>query len=330
MNKYYYSIYGPFIEQYINTKKSLGYKFKDNDSILHRFDKLALQRDEGVVGISMELAEEWSKKKSNESEINRYKRIQALRLFSSFLCKIGYPSYISLLPKLKRTYVPYIFSKEEMNAIFFTCDQLERCYHKRTAIFMIPSLFRLLYGPGLRISEALSSSCDDVNLKDKYVIVRHTKNSRDPIVPMSDSLVKVCQQYLDYRNSFPCSAYKTPDHFFVFSNTNDCTSSTIYKWFRKVLYHSGISHGGKGTGTRLHDFRHTFSVHSLAAMAEAGMDLYYSLPILSTYLGHQTLSATDGYVRLTAQMYPSIIAAANNISPNLFPEIFNLNENETN
>jgi integrase/recombinase XerD len=76
--------------------------------------------------------------------------------------------------------------------------------------------------------------------------------------------------------------------------------------------------------------RHTFSVHSLAAMAEAGLDLYYSLPILSAYLGHQTLAATDGYVRLTAQMYPSIIAAANNISADIFPNIFNLNQDETN
>jgi integrase/recombinase XerD len=108
------------------------------------------------VGISRELAEEWRKKTPNESEINRYKRIQELRLFSSFLCKIGYPSYISMLPKLKRTYVPYIFSKEEMNAIFLTCDQLKRYYHNRSTIFMIPALFRLLYGTGLRISEALS------------------------------------------------------------------------------------------------------------------------------------------------------------------------------
>jgi integrase/recombinase XerD len=65
---------------------------------------------------------------------------------------------------------------------------------------------------------------------------------------MTDSLVKVCQQYLDYRNAFPGSAYKTPDRFFVYSNTSDCTIGIIYLWFRKVLYQSGISHGGKGFG----------------------------------------------------------------------------------
>jgi integrase/recombinase XerD len=65
-------------------------------------------------------------------------------------------------------------------------------------------------------------------------------------------------------------------------------------------------------------------------MAESGADLYYSLPVLSTYLGHQSVHATDKYIRLTAEMYPSIIAKINEAFPLLFPEIFHLQENETN
>lgn len=329
MIKYCYSIYGPLIEQYINTKKSLGFKFKDRDSILSRFDRLALQRDEAEIGISRELAEAWGQRNLNETEINRYKRIQALRLFSLFLCKIGYQSYIPPLPKFKTTFTPYIFNREEISAIFLACDNLKRYDHNRSSIFIMPALFRLLYATGLRVGEALELNCDDVNLKDNYLSVRHAKNGRDRIVPVTDSLAEVCLQYLEYRNSFRLSVYKT-ERFFVYPHANSCSVGVVYDWFRKVLHKAGISHGGKGAGPRVHDLRHTFSVHSLAAMAEQGMDLYYSLPVLSTYLGHQTLAATDGYVRLTAQMYPSIIAAANNISPDLFPDIFNLKENETN
>ena len=241
MNKFYYSIYGPFIEAYINTKKSLGYKFKDKDSFLGRFDKLALEREEEAIGISKELAEEWSKKALNESEINRYKRIQALRLFSSFLCKMGYPSYILRLPKFRSVFVPYIFSQEEMNAIFSACDEIKRYDHGKSAVFMIPALLRILYGTGLRISEALALSCDDVNLKDKYLLVRQAKNGKDRIVPMTDSLAKVCQQYFDYRNSLPQSAFKTQERFFAYFNGSHCAISTVYSWFRKVLYKAGIS-----------------------------------------------------------------------------------------
>jgi integrase len=57
----------------------------------------------------------------------------------------------------------------------------------------------------------------------------------------------------------------------------------------------------------VHDLRHTFAVHSLVKMAKSGLDLYYSLPLLSTFLGHRSLSATDQYVRLTAEMYPDLL-----------------------
>lgn len=77
------------------------------------------------------------------------------------------------------------------------------------------------------------------------------------------------------------------------------------------------------TGPRLHDLRHTFSVHALAGMAESGIDLYCSLPILSTYLGHQSLEATNAYVRLTAEMYPGLLKDVDFICLNVFPKTSN-------
>jgi integrase/recombinase XerD len=67
--------------------------------------------------------------------------------------------------------------------------------------------------------------------------------------------------------------------------------------------------------------RHTFAVHSLAKMAEEGMDLYCSLPILSTYLGHQSLRATNNYVRLTSEMYPELIRKIDIIGFDIFPKM---------
>lgn len=56
-------------------------------------------------------------------------------------------------------------------------------------------------------------------------------------------------------------------------------------------------------------------------MAESGLDLYYSLPILSEYLGHQSLEATDKYVRLVSDMYPGLLSKVNNICAYAFPEV---------
>ena len=96
-----------------------------------------------------------------------------------------------------------------------------------------------------------------------------------------------------------------------------CNADHVRKWFKKILGIAGISLHDQGP--RLHDLRHTFSVHSLAMMAEAGIDLYCSLPTLSTYLGHQSLEATNAYVRLTAEMYPGLLKDVDLICLNVFP-----------
>jgi len=330
MYRFYYSVYGPYIEQYLDIQRTLGFKPKERNSILVAFDRLAQERDEVVIGISKEFANEWGKKTMNESEINRYKRIQGVRLFALFLCKIGHPSYIAQLPKLKTSFTPYIFTDGQIQALFYACDQLNIRTTNRSTAFIIPALFRLLYSTGLRISEALSLICQDVNLKERYLIVRNSKNGLDRMVPISDTLAVICREYLEHRNRYSRLIYNMSDLFFINADGKKCSVDTIYNWFRRVLKQAGISHGGRGVGPRIHDFRHTFACRSLADMAEKGLDLYYSLPILSTYLGHRSLAATDGYIRLTAQMYPGIAAKINELASDLVPNISNLNDHEAN
>lgn len=331
MDNYFYSTYGPSIQQFLYFKRSLGYNYKDADWVFTNFDKFAIDCEDADVGISKEVADEWCKIRSNESEKSRYNRIQIIRQFSLFLVHLGYPSYIPKLPRFKSVFTPYIFSTNQVKDIFVTCDQLHPAIgNPKSSLFIIPALFRLLYGTGIRISEAIQLSLEDVNLEDKTLLLRNCKNGKDRVIPLSDSLTQVCCDYLQYRNHLSTLTSNMTASFFVSPEGTNVKAEIAYKWFRTVLFKTGISHGGRGIGPRLHDLRHTFSVHSLASMAEAGMDLYYSLPILSTYLGHQSLAATDKYVRLTAEMYPSIIENVNKLCPYLFPEIYKLTENETN
>jgi len=71
---------------------------------------------------------------------------------------------------------------------------------------------------------------------------------------------------------------------------------------------------------RLDFMRHTFAVHSLVKMSKSGLDLYYSLPLLSTCLGHRSLKSTDQYVRLTAEIYQDLLKDGNDISTHVFPK----------
>jgi integrase len=185
----------------------------------------------------------------------------------------------------------------------------------------MPALIRLLYGTGLRISEALALKMDDVNLDDNYLRVRDSKNGKERIIPISDSLTTVCREYVKYLNQLPLGKRK-PGYFFVKLDGSKC-GPCVWNWFRKCLDKAAIPYVGRWHGPRIHDLRHTFAVTSLAHMAEAGIDLYASLPILSNYLGHQSLKATDHYVRLTANMYPQLIKDVDMICLDVFPKFRN-------
>jgi len=72
---------------------------------------------------------------------------------------------------------------------------------------------------------------------------------------------------------------------------------------------------------RLDLLRHTFAVHSLMKMTKSGYDLYYTLPILSTYMGHKSIGATEQYVRLTEEMYPELLNDERKLCAYVFPGI---------
>jgi len=185
-----------------------------------------------------------------------------------------------------------------------------------STIFSIPALIRLLYSTGIRFSEALSLNNKDVNLIEKYLMVKDSKNNKERIIPISDSLVLVCKEYLKYKNQLPLGDTNS-DYFFVKLNGKKCSAS-VRVWFKKCLKKANVKQDA-----RIHDLRHTFAVNSLANMADSGIDLYASLPILSNYLGHQSIGATNHYVRLTATMYPNLINDMNMTCLDVFPKFRN-------
>ena len=106
------------------------------------------------------------------------------------------------------------------------------------------------------------------------------------------------------------------DRFFIALDGRRVTHDCFSRWFNRLLAAAGIP---KGPGVSPHALRHSFSVHSLAMMAERGTDIYCSLPVLSTYLGHKAIESTNHYVRLVATMYPGLLKDVDRICINVFP-----------
>lgn len=282
------------------------------------FDQFAIISNAKEITINKELADKWSQKKPNESNSTHYRRVMHLIHFCCFMNDLGYTSYVPKLPReYKSTFTPYVFTHDEIYSIFSECDKLKINGLMDSTVNVIPAIIRLLYATGLRVGEAVNLKIRDVNLNENNLIVSQSKNGRERLVPFSNSIAGVLKQY---RATLKV-AQDSEDYFFIKQNGRKCREKTIYDWFRKILWNAGISHGGKGKGPRLHDLRHTFSVHAIAAMVNSGSDLYYTLPILSEYLGHQSLEATEKYVRLTAEMHPELVNQISAVCSEVFPEV---------
>jgi len=191
-----------------------------------------------------------------------------------------------------------------------------------TILFVIPAVIRLMYGTGIRVSEALSLKNGDIDFENCCITIRKTKNGEQRLAPLSDSMQKVLREYVVNRNKMPLPKVGDPKgYFFVSPSGTFCRAGSVYCWFRKVFAKCGIQHIGNHQGPRVHDLRHTFAVHSLMKMAKSGHDLYYTLPILSTYMGHKSIGATERYVRLTAEMYPELLNDERKLCSYVFPKI---------
>jgi hypothetical protein len=79
---------------------------------------------------------------------------------------------------------------------------------------------------------------------------------------------------------------------------------TIYDNFRELLFACNIPH--TGNGPRVHDFRHTFAVHTLEKQLSDGYDPMVIVPRLAAYLGHKSYRETCWYIHLTVASFPEL------------------------
>jgi len=310
------SVFEPYIIDFIALKQSVGYKY-ESFVPYQQFDSFAAEREVTTAELTHELCEEWCKQRPNEAAGTRLARICAARNLGRYLNSLGSPSYIPRIPRdCRSTFTPHIYTQDELERFFAACDsqEVDKC---TTIKPLYPAMFRFLYGTGARIGEAYTLRNRDVNLADGVITLHNTKNGQERILPISDSLKTVLTAYSE--SGFHRSG--ADSFFFAKKSGKQMIHGDIYPVFRAILWQAGIPYCGRENGPRIHDFRHSFAVHSLAKLAESGVDLYYAMPFLAKYLGHTSLESTDGYVRLTEEMFPSVLEKVNKICACVFPEV---------
>lgn len=199
---------------------------------------------------------------------------------------------------------PYVLTDDEVRRLFAAIDSQPMSSYSNKAM-IDPALFRMLYGAGLRISEALGLTLSDVDTTAGTLRIRDSKNGESRTIPITGRLTATLDAYT-------AAAHPTPEPgdyvFYSRAAGAPINQATIYIRFRGYLADAGIPHFTGGPHP--HSLRHGFAVANLRRWAADGADLAVMLPYLACYMGHADLRGTQYYLWLTADAYPDVIAKA--------------------
>lgn len=320
MNEIIYE--GPFkdhIQSHVELKRAVGYKYDTDARHLKRFDLFTLDKHPCATTLTKEIVLEWCAKTAYEAQANQCSRASIIRQFGKYMDSMGMEAYI--LPKgyypTEEQYVPHVYTADELARFFSQTDRCRYCYECPYRHLIMPVFFRMIYMCGLRVSEARLLKVADVDHENGILTIHHSKKDNSRLVPMSNALTDRCRQYSKQVHPYsPAEAV-----YFPALNGQPMTITNVYSNFRRFLWRAGISHGGRGAGPRIHDFRHTYAVHCLKMWVEQGKDLTAYLPVLKTYLGHDSFEETAYYLRLTADVFPDITLKLETRYPGIIPEL---------
>jgi len=115
----------------------------------------------------------------------------------------------------------------------------------------------LLYGAGLRISEAINLTWADVNLSEALLTIRETKFYKTRLVPLGTQLIQSLSQYA-IRRQQEGYAPSPQSRFFLGRKEKAIYYHNILLAFQSIRKKAGVKRTDNVRyQPRLHDLRHT-------------------------------------------------------------------------
>jgi len=163
-----------------------------------------------------------------------------------------------------------LLREENARLRYLTCDEIQRLC-KNCADHLKPIVLMALY-TGMRRGEILKLKWEDVDLDQKIIFVRNSKNNEAREIPVNNFLTTVLK---DVKVRSP----------YVFCREDGKPYGSVRKSFENALRKAGIKN------CCFHDLRHTFASH----LVMSGVDLI----TVKELLGHKTIKMTLRYAHLS-------------------------------
>lgn len=208
---------------------------------------------------------------NNDVSINSYLRDLITTLH--FLMREGYVAPFKMRA-IKADKKPIETYTEEELAKLLKKPNMKKCSFTEYKNWVMTNF---LFSTGIRQRSLQNIKIKDIDFDNHVVYVNFTKNRKPLIVPINQTMVRILEEYLTYRQHA-----NTDEYLFCNIFGQKLTKSTSYH----MLYQYNKSRGVETTG--IHRFRHTLAKQWILN----GGDVVS----LSKLLGHSSLEITQNYI----------------------------------
>lgn len=210
-------------------------------------------------------------------------KLSALRGFYLYLMDEGYIQHDPLRgihsPKKDKP-LPTVIKEADMEEFFKKIYAGSDPFNQRDQV-----LLEILYGCGLRVSEAVSLNIGDMENK-KFIRVLG-KGSKERIVPLSKQTLPILDKYLrEGRPALAAHAKETTNALILNNHGKRLTSRGV-----EYIINKYVEEGALTFHVSPHSFRHSFATHLL----DHGADI----KLIQELLGHESLSSTQIYTKVS-------------------------------
>ncbi len=223
------------------------------------------------------------------SPTTRARKIAAVKSFFNFLIEEGLvredPTEAISSPKIGRS-LPKSLSEEEMGRLLEAAATGGSAESRRDS-----AMIELMYATGMRVSELVGMSIDDLNLREKFVRCMG-KGSKERLISLHDEAAVVVEDYLRHvRPRFlenRRDLEEREDALFLNRRGERLTRQGFWLALKECGRRADIT-----TPITPHTLRHTFATH----MLRGGAPIRY----LQELLGHASITTTQVYTHLAQE-----------------------------
>jgi integrase/recombinase XerD len=200
--------------------------------------------------------------------------VNAIKLFYRSMHQTKFDVELVHRPKKEKT-LPNVLSKEEVKRLL---EAMENIKHRM--------MLSLIYACGLRRSELLNLTFNDIQAERHIIFVRQSKGKKDRIVTMSPKLLVELRNY--YRE------YKPKKYLFEGQVAGEKYSERSLE----LVLKKSIMLAKINKPVTLHWLRHSYATHLL----ESGTDLRF----IQELLGHSSSRTTEIYTHVSTKSIQQI------------------------